>query len=127
MQTLGQWIQEDMRQRNMSEREYADFWKVTHPVVAKYAADRYKKPQLETLVKLSRATHTDIGFLVRLALPEVAYDIVPGNHIIEGRLNALEAKHRDSIVDQINALLRQQEHTEHGQKIIRRKRRKSKS
>lgn len=127
MQTLGQWIKEDMRSRNMGDREYAIFWGITHPTVKKYAEDRYKKPQLDMLVLLSRATHTDIGFLVRLALPDVAYDDVPDTANIEIRIKALETSDRDSIIKQVDALLLQQEHTKHSKKIIRRKHTKGKS
>lgn len=121
MLTLGQWIREDMVKRNMGVREYAELWDVTHPVVTKYLEDKYKKPQLNTLVKLSRATHTDIGFLVRLALPDVAYDDVPDDVTIGKRVNALDSKNRESITEQVDALLLQQEHTEHSKAISGRK------
>lgn len=119
MQTLGQWIREDMKKRNMGVREYADFWGVRHPTVAKYMADRYKKPQLEVLTKLSRATHTDIGFLVRLTFPDLTFQSAPNIPNIENRINALPAQLRDSIITQIDALLIQQQQTEHRKKVVR--------
>lgn len=109
MLTIQKFIIEDMTRRKMSLREYADFLGVTHPTVSRYAHDEHKEVQWDFLLKLSRATRTDIGYLARLAAPDVAFENVPDTNLIAERINQLPLTYRKTIIDMVEALLAQQQ------------------
>lgn len=115
MQTIREFVIEDMERRMMSYREYAEFLGVTHPTVARYINEEKKSMQWDFLVKLSGATKTDIGFLARLAAPEVAFEDVPDATIITQRINQLPSIYRKTIIEMVNALLAQQQRPKHGE------------
>jgi hypothetical protein len=78
--TLGAFIQGEIKRREMSIRQFADFVGVTHPVIAKFRYHGIKPkhggrhigdPSLDFLAKLSKATHVDLCALVGLIHPEV--------------------------------------------------------
>jgi predicted transcriptional regulator len=98
-----------MRQRKMSVREYAEFISSTHPTVSKYIGKKQKVIQWDFLMKLSRSTHTDIGYLAQLAAPELVYEGIPSTNVIAERINQLPLSHRRAIIDMVNAYLYQQE------------------
>lgn len=114
MLTIREFVIEDMARRKMSLREYADFLGVTHPTVGRYVNNKDKEVQWAFLVALSRATHTDIGYLARLAAPEVAFESVPDTQIIADRINQLPAPYRKTIIDMVEALLTQQKRPKDG-------------
>ncbi len=108
MKSIAEFIREDMSRRGLSLREYAAFLGSTHPTVAKYLRGD-NQPQWDFLVSLSRATHTDIGTLARIAAPEAAFEDVPDTRIIMDRINQLPPTYRKTIVEMIDGLLYQQE------------------
>jgi transcriptional regulator with XRE-family HTH domain len=76
---LGEFILEEMRRRGMSAREFADLVGVAHTIVNKflnhgisemYGDRKVGQPSLDFLEKLSRATNTDICYLISLVAPE---------------------------------------------------------
>lgn len=111
---LAEFMQQDMDRRSMSLREYADFIHSTHPTVAKYLNGTIKRVQWDFVVRLSRATHTDIGTLARLIAPDVAFEQVPDTDIIAQRINQLPPTYRKTILDMVEAYLAQQKRTKNG-------------
>lgn len=78
--TLGGFIHAEMVRRDMSAREFAEFVGVTNSVINKflnhglsktYAGKPVGDPSVDFLVKLARATHTDICTLMALIAPDV--------------------------------------------------------
>jgi transcriptional regulator with XRE-family HTH domain len=76
--TLGKYIQDEMKHRDMSIRQFAELVGVTHKVIAKFRHhgidETYNKrpvgdPSLEFLAKLAKATSIDICGLVALVYP----------------------------------------------------------
>lgn len=112
MVTLSEFILQDMADRGMeSLREYAEFIGITHPTLSKYVSNPHKTIQWEFLVKLSRATKTDIGILARYAAPDVAFETLPDTNIIAERINRLPTEFRKTILDMVDAYLAQQKRT----------------
>lgn len=73
MNQLADFINEEMKRRDMSIRQFADFLGVTHPTVSKIIDPRDpKRPSLEFLIKLADVTQSDIRDLVAMVAPEVA-------------------------------------------------------
>lgn len=77
--TLGEFILEEMRKRDMSARKFADLVGVTSTVINKflnhgineyYGEQLVGNPSLEVLQKLAKATDTDICYLLELTLPD---------------------------------------------------------
>ena len=108
MLTIAEFMKLDMERRSMSLREYAHFIGSTHPTVSKYLNEPDKHVQWDFLLQLSRATHTDIGTLARMAAPEVAFEDVPDTRIIAERINQLPPDFRKTILDMVEAYLAQQ-------------------
>jgi transcriptional regulator with XRE-family HTH domain len=71
MITLAEFITQEMRRRNMSARQFADFVGVTNQTISR-AVDPSKVPQhgLDFLNKLAKATNTDLCTIVSLLYPE---------------------------------------------------------
>jgi transcriptional regulator with XRE-family HTH domain len=77
--TLGQFIQDEMKRREMSMREFAKLVGVSHKIIGKFRNHGinpiYNKrpvgePSLEFLAKLSKATSIDLCALVALIYPD---------------------------------------------------------
>lgn len=114
MSTISEFIKQDMERRGMSLREYADLIGSTHPTVSKYINEPQHNVQWDFLVRLSRATSTDIGTLARIAAPEAAVEIVPDSMSIAERINRLPVDMRINILDMVNAYLAQNERAKYG-------------
>jgi transcriptional regulator with XRE-family HTH domain len=78
--TLGAFIHAEMLRRDMTAREFAEYVGVTHSTINKflnhgisntYAGKPVGEPSVDFLVKLARATHTDICSLMALIAPDV--------------------------------------------------------
>lgn len=72
VKTLSEWLLEEIQQRHLSIREFAKRSGVAHGTLlnildSEQAGARY--PSVETLVKLSRATGTDLCTLVSMLAP----------------------------------------------------------
>lgn len=74
LDTLREFIEEQMRQRDMSAREFAALVGVTHATINKFvsASQKPDNPKMEFIIKLSDATHTRPSVLLALAYPEFA-------------------------------------------------------
>jgi transcriptional regulator with XRE-family HTH domain len=72
--TFGQFLREEIDKRKMSQREFADYVGAAHGVINKfldYGAKDVGYPSVDFLLKLSKATNTDICYLMALLDPEV--------------------------------------------------------
>lgn len=70
---LTEFINEEMRKRNMSMREFAAFMGTTHASISRaLARDEDTLPTLEFLVKLAQATKVDICTIVALVVPDAS-------------------------------------------------------
>lgn len=73
MSPIIRFINEEMRRRDMSARQFAMLMGMSHTTLLKVVdEDDPKKPSLEFLIKLADVTHTDIRDLVAMVAPEVA-------------------------------------------------------
>lgn len=106
--TLGQFIESQLKQRQMSAREFAKFIGVPHSTVSRYRRhvtgnnDIYT-PSGDFMYRLAKATHTDIGYLWRLVYPDLP---PPGNGITDE--TAMEfAKVIESLPDATRQLIRE--------------------
>lgn len=77
--TLGEFIEAEIKRRNMSASEFARFVDVPVSVMSKFrnhgVTDTYSgravgDPSLDFLVKLAKATHVDLCALVALTRPD---------------------------------------------------------
>lgn len=97
MTTLGDFIENELRQRHMSAREFATFIGVAHTTVGRAMYKDAPDPTLDFLVKLARATNVDLCTLVALVKPDDV-KIQPDIQLIADRIARLPADKRE-IVD----------------------------
>lgn len=103
--TLGQFIEQEMRQRDMSVREFAEFVGVSHPTIVKFREhgiqDNAGTPSMEFLVKLARKTNTSLVALLSMAFPDAAslLEIDPATFILSQRIQRLPENIRQAIDD----------------------------
>jgi transcriptional regulator with XRE-family HTH domain len=73
-QTLGSFLLYQMHKRDMSAREFARFIGVSHQTISRfldYGEKDVGYPSVDFLLKLARATGTDVGALMRMLDPEL--------------------------------------------------------
>jgi transcriptional regulator with XRE-family HTH domain len=102
--TLGEFLREEIEQRNMSIRAFAEFMGVTHVTVLKFIeygeSEDAGYPSMEFLIKLARATHRDIRYIITLIAPD---DVVlnggpdPELLYLSKRINELPPEYRKVI------------------------------
>jgi transcriptional regulator with XRE-family HTH domain len=72
--TLRDFLLSEMSQRDMSAREFARFIGVSHGTINRfldYGEKDVGYPSVDFLLKLARATGTDVGALMRMLDPEL--------------------------------------------------------
>lgn len=73
--TFTQFLNEQMRQRDLSARKFAELIGVNHAIINKFAnaepSDEIGYPSIHTLRKLSAATGTSLLALIGLAFPDI--------------------------------------------------------
>lgn len=106
--TLGEFIQEEMKLRNLGVREFAHKLGVSHPVVGKFRyygiKDRYGGkpigvPDTDFLHRLALFTKVDIGTIIALVYPDASH-IDTDAAIFAARYSALSAQERE-LVDRL--------------------------
>ena len=104
-QTLGEFIQAEMKMRRMSIRSFAELVGVSHKIIGKFRYHGinpiYNKrpvgePSLDFLAKLAKATSVDLAALVALIHPDVT-NISPGDKILADQINALPPEFKDQV------------------------------
>jgi transcriptional regulator with XRE-family HTH domain len=69
MNKLGEFIQEELQNRHMSARQFAEYVDVSHTTITKAMYPVPPEPSLDFLAKLSRATGVDLCALVEMVKP----------------------------------------------------------
>lgn len=111
---LGEFVQGEISRRKMTVNEFAEKSDIAHTIlfrILKGAAI----PTLGTLAKLARYTHTDIGILARLVMPDATYETIPDVQIIAEQINRLPVIYREAMIAMIRALLAEQERAKDGE------------
>jgi transcriptional regulator with XRE-family HTH domain len=102
--TLGAFIDQEIRQRQMSVREFAEFVGVTHPTIIKFREHGKKQvgsPSIEFLIKLAQSTNTNLIALLAMAFPDAAplLNVDPATLILSQRIQKLPDHIRQAIDD----------------------------
>ena len=102
--TLGTFIDQEIRKRQMSVREFAEFVGVTHPTIIKFREHGTRdvgNPSIDFLIKLARKTDTSLVALLALAFPDAAplLNIDPATLILSQRIQQLPPHIRQAIDD----------------------------
>jgi transcriptional regulator with XRE-family HTH domain len=100
--TLGSFILSEIEKRKMSARAFADMVGVTHKTINKflnYGTKDVGYPSVDFLLKLARATNTDICYLMTLVDPNAPnFDhISPEDRALSTRIGNLPPHLRDAI------------------------------
>lgn len=70
---FSEFLEAQMKQRDMSARQFAEFIGVAHSTITRAIDPRSPtSPGLDFLLALAKATGTNLGALVELAYPDVA-------------------------------------------------------
>lgn len=89
MTLLGEFLQEQIRRRGLTIREFARLCGVNHSVISKaLAVKEPTTPKVETLAKIAQATGVDLFTLVALVAPD-ATDIDAEARIYANEIVAL--------------------------------------
>jgi transcriptional regulator with XRE-family HTH domain len=100
IKTLGDFVLREIQNRQMSQREFARFVGVNHQTINKlldYGEKEDTYPALDSLVKLAKATNTDICTLIALITPDVVSQPDPEAEMIAERISKLPPNKRDAI------------------------------
>ncbi len=72
VKNLGDFLEQEMYERHMSARAFAEFLEVSHATInnlIRYGRQETGYPSVEFLIRLATATQTDIGYLITLVAP----------------------------------------------------------
>ena len=94
---LSDFILKEMKKRDMSMREFAQFVNVSHATISR-AVDPQKNiiPSTDFLAKLADATHTDIATLIAMVFPELT-DLNPEIMLLAMRISQLHPEQQKMI------------------------------
>lgn len=94
---FAEFIQSEIKQRNMSVRQFAELVGVAHTTISRLIDPSHAiLPTLELLNKLAKVTHTDIRDLVGLIYLDDA-DPDPEAEILATQISALPPEEREFI------------------------------
>jgi transcriptional regulator with XRE-family HTH domain len=98
--TLAEFIDTEMKRREMGVREFAEFIGVSHSVISKHANGKNVKPSIDFLVKLADKTETNLQAIFALVWPAVAKRtaLSPRATILAQRLDNLSEPAQDVIL-----------------------------
>lgn len=98
---LTEFVLRQMRERDMSARQFSDFIGVSNTTINRTLDNRYDHtPSMDFLLKLADKTGTSIVAIIELAFPEVSErtGISPEALILAQRLDRLPESIRDFIL-----------------------------
>lgn len=98
MNQLGEFIEAEMRNRNMGVNEFARFVGVGHSTISKALLPEPPDHKLDFLEKLAKATKVDLCTIVALIKPD-AVVTRPGDQLLLARIARLPANKREMIDD----------------------------
>lgn len=93
--TLRDFINDEMRRRQMSQRQFADFVGVSHQTISR-ALDLHAPPEpsLDFLYKLAKSTGTDCCTLFLLIYPDLS-SLSPRARLLAQQIDSLPAELQD--------------------------------
>jgi transcriptional regulator with XRE-family HTH domain len=96
--TLRDFLMEEMKRREMSMRQFAEFVGVAHTTVTR-AVDPVSPPppSFDFLVKLAKATKTDIRTIAAIVAPDAVIDQSPEVLMLAERISRLTDDQRKLI------------------------------
>ena len=100
--TFRDFILDQLRQRDMSARQFAIFADVDPSTITRAIdATNPARPGLDFLFKLSKATQISLGALTELAYPEMAQEteLSPDAKILAQRIEQLPERKRELVLD----------------------------
>lgn len=69
--SLADFVNEEMRRRNVTMREFAKITGISHSTLSRIATERENyQPKWEVIVRLAKGTNTDIRTLAAIIAPE---------------------------------------------------------
>ena len=95
MTALTQFIDDQIALRQMTEREFARFVKVSNSTISRARGDNPPEPSLEFLVKLSKATGHSLLSILKLAFPEADLAVDEQTLILAERIAQLPPEKRE--------------------------------
>ncbi len=104
MNKLGEFIQEELRKRDMSARQFADHVKVSHSTITKAMYPVPPEPSLDFLAKLGRATGIDLCTIVAMVKPDDTR-VSPRALLIAQRIEQLPESKRAFADEFLNGLI----------------------
>jgi transcriptional regulator with XRE-family HTH domain len=108
--TFGDFLAEEIKKRHMSAREFGEYIGVTHTSINKFLQFGKKDvgyPSMDLILKLAKATNTDVGKLIAMIDHEVPYmppDVSPKVQLLAEQINQLNDKQRQVIEAMIEVL-----------------------
>jgi len=102
-ETIGGYLEGEMKKRRMSMREFAYQMGSTHTTLARVI--EHGKPQIDFLIRLSGYTKVSLERLVAISYPDSVHHTPTDTAMLAERINALPALQRGIILDLINGIL----------------------
>lgn len=95
--TLGEFLQEETRRRDMSVRQFGESIGVDHSTLSKLMRfENPSVPALDTLVKISKGTGVSLITLLKLAFPDLdGIEVDERSRILAERIAQLPADKRE--------------------------------
>lgn len=92
-------IQRQLNERQMSAREFARFTDTSHELMNRYLSGDSRQPNLETIMKIARATKTDPRAIFELFIPDDLKDIHPSSEdrLLSRQIQKLSPEIRSAI------------------------------
>lgn len=106
MNTLSDFLKAEIKKRNMSARQFAQFCGIASGTISAYVAGADIKPTLETLEKLSRACGVDLAVLIELAFPGTLRFTYPPEVLLLAKEIVALRKHHQAIYDVVVGIVR---------------------
>ncbi len=102
-------LKNEMKQRNMSMREFAALIGISHTTIVRFTADPLRSeniPTIDLLEKLSQATNVSLSALLALCFPETArkLEVDPEVALIADEIASLPSESRQIVMKFVRSL-----------------------
>ena len=94
MSPLGEFVEQQIRMRNISDREFARLVGVSNSTIARVRSPNPPEPTFDFLVKLSKLTGHSLVSLVKLAFPDAKLEVDERTLMLAERILALPDEER---------------------------------
>lgn len=99
---LKEFIEEEMRTRNMNASQFADFVGVSHTTIGRAIDPRNPTtPSPEFLVKLARATKINLSTLIARIMPEAEHSEVDSKALLMAERIAQLPPDKQAVLDEL--------------------------